>query len=143
MGSSANLEGRTLAQALAGEDKRYPGVLGTAVCKLPGLNAGKTGLTGQAAQEAGYEVETALMVTDDKAHYYPDSSFFVIKLVADKASRRLLGVQVLGPGAVDKLIDLGVLGISMGATLADYENLDLAYAPPFSTAIHPDRKSVV
>ncbi len=137
MGSSANLEGRTLAQALAGEDKRYPGVLGTAVCKLPGLNAGKTGLTGQAAQEAGYEVETALMVTDDKAHYYPDSSFFVIKLVADKASRRLLGVQVLGPGAVDKLIDLGVLGISMGATLADYENLDLAYAPPFSTAIHP------
>lgn len=137
MGSSANLEGRTLAQALGGEDKAFPGVLGTAVCRLPGLNVGKTGLTEQAARDAGYDVETALMVTDDKAHYYPDSSYFVIKLIADKGSRKLLGVQALGPGTVDKLIDLGVLGISMGAKLEDFENLDLAYAPPFSTAIHP------
>lgn len=137
MGSSANLEGRTLAQALAGEDKTYPGVLGTAVCKLPGLNCGKTGLTEQAAKDAGYDVETALMVTDDKAHYYPDSSFFIIKLIADRNTRALLGVQVLGPGAVDKLVDLGVLGISANLKLSDFENLDLAYAPPFSTAIHP------
>lgn len=137
MGSSANLEGRTLAQALAREDKSFAGVLGTAVCRLPDLNCGKTGLTEAAAREAGYDVETALMVTDDKAHYYPDSAYFVIKLIADKSSRKLLGVQVIGPGAVDKIIDLGVLGISMGATLSDYENLDLAYAPPFSTAIHP------
>lgn len=137
MGSSANLEGRTLSQALAGEDKTYPGVLGTAVCKLPGLNCGKTGLTEQAAKDAGYDVETALMVTDDKAHYYPDSSFFIIKLIADRNTRALLGVQVLGPGAVDKLVDLGVLGISANLKLSDFENLDLAYAPPFSTAIHP------
>lgn len=137
MGSSANLEGRTLAQALGGEDKAFPGVLGTAVCRLPGLNVGKTGLTEQAARDAGYNVETALMVTDDKAHYYPDSSYFVIKLIADRESQKLLGVQALGPGTVDKLIDLGVLGISMGAKLEDFENLDLAYAPPFSTAIHP------
>ncbi len=137
MGSSANLEGRTLAQALAGEEKEYPGVLGTAVCRLPGLNCGKTGLTEAAAREAGCDVETALMVTDDKAHYYPDSAFFVIKLIADRNTRALLGVQVLGPGAVDKIVDIGVLGISMNAKLADFENLDMAYAPPFSTAIHP------
>jgi len=137
MGSSANLEGRTLSQALAGEEKSFPGVLGTAVCKLPGLNCGKTGLTEAAAREAGYDVETALMVTDDKAHYYPDSAYFIIKLIADKKTRALLGVQVLGPGAVDKIVDLGVLGVSMGAKLSDFENLDLAYAPPFSTAIHP------
>ncbi len=137
MGSSANLEGRTLAQALAGEEKSFPGVLGTAVCRLPGLNCGKTGLTEQAARDAGYAVETALMVTDDKAHYYPDSSFFIIKLIAEKNTGVLLGVQALGPGAVDKLIDLGVLGISMRAKLSDFENLDLSYAPPFSTAIHP------
>ena len=137
MGSSANLEGRTLSQALAGEEKSFPGVLGTAVARLPGLNCGKTGLTERAAKEAGYDVETLVMVTDDKAHYYPDSSYFILKLIADKSSRALLGVQVLGPGAVDKLVDLGVLGISMGAKLSDYENLDLAYAPPFSTAIHP------
>ena len=137
MGSSANLEGRTLAQALAGEEKSFAGVLGTAVCRLPGLNVAKTGLTEQAAKDAGYNVETALIVTDDKAHYYPDSSFFAIKLLADRDTRALLGVQVLGPGAVDKICDLGVLAISMGAKLSDLENLDLAYAPPFSTAIHP------
>ncbi len=137
MGSSANLEGRTLSQALAGEDKSYPGVLGTAVCRLPGLNCGKTGLTEAAAREAGYDVETALIATDDKAHYYPDSSFFIIKLLADRNTRVLLGVQVLGPGAVDKIVDIGVLGISMHGKLSDFENLDMAYAPPFSTAIHP------
>lgn len=137
MGSSANLEGRTLALALGGKGRGFAGVLGTAVCRLPGLNLTKTGLTEQAAKDAGYDIETTLMVTDDKAHYYPDSAYFIIKLIADKPTRRLLGVQVLGPGAVDKVCDLGVLALSMGATLADLENLDLSYAPPFSTAIHP------
>ncbi len=137
MGSSANLEGRTLALALGGKGRGFAGVLGTAVCRLPGLNLAKTGLTEQAAKDAGYDIETTLMVTDDKAHYYPDSAYFIIKLIADKPTRRLLGVQVLGPGAVDKVCDLGVLALSMGATLADLENLDLSYAPPFSTAIHP------
>ena len=69
MGSSANLEGRTLAQNLNGENKTYPGVLGTGVVKLPGLNVGRTGLTESAAKEAGYDVETVVAVTDDKAHY--------------------------------------------------------------------------
>ena len=76
MGSSANMEGRTLAQALAGKEKSHPGVLGTGVIKLPGLNCGRTGLTEAQAKSAGYDVETALMVTDDKAHYYPGASFF-------------------------------------------------------------------
>lgn len=137
MGSSANLEGRTLALSLGGKGRGFAGVLGTAVCRLPGLNLAKTGLTEQAAKDAGYDIETTLMVTDDKAHYYPDSAYFIIKLIADKPTRQLLGVQVLGPGAVDKVCDLGVLALSMGATLADLENLDLSYAPPFSTAIHP------
>jgi len=137
MGSSANLEGRSLAQGLGGEDKSFAGVLGTAVCKLPGLNCAKTGLTEQSARDAGYDIGTALIVTDDKAHYYPGSAYFIIKLIADRQSRALLGVQVLGPGAVDKICDLGVLAISMGAQLSDLENLDLCYAPPFSTAIHP------
>ncbi|MCI8359979.1 MAG: FAD-dependent oxidoreductase [Clostridiales bacterium] len=137
MGSSANLEGRTLAQLLGGADKVYPGVLGTGVVKLPGLNCGRTGLTEAAAREAGYQVETVLAVTDDKAHYYPDSGFFITKLIADKADHRLLGVQVLGPGAVDKMVDIAVTGLNMGAALEDFENADYAYAPPFSTAIHP------
>lgn len=137
MGSSANLEGRTLAQVLAGIQKTYPGVLGTGVVKLPGLNAGRTGLTEAQAREAGYDVETVLVPTDDKAHYYPDASFFITKLIADRATRKLLGVQVLGPGEVDKMVDIAVMGINMGAVLEDFENADFAYAPPFSTAIHP------
>lgn len=137
MGSSANLEGRTLAQVIAGKDKDFPGVLGTAVCKLPGLNCGRTGLTEEQAVQAGYDVITVLVPTDDKAHYYPDSSFFITKLIADKNTYKLLGAQILGPGAVDKMTDIAVMGISMGAVLEDFENADFAYAPPFSTAIHP------
>ena len=137
MGSSANLEGRTLAQVLAGAQKSYPGVLGTGVVKLPGLNAGRTGLTEAQAKEAGYDVVTALVPTDDKAHYYPDASFFITKLIADRSTRKLLGVQVFGPGSVDKMVDIAVMGLNMGAVLDDFENADFAYAPPFSTAIHP------
>ena len=137
MGSSANLEGRTLAQILAGKDKSFPGVLGTAVCKLPGINCGRTGLTEEQAAQAGYDVVTALSVTDDKAHYYPGAAFFITKLIADRKTHKLLGIQVFGPGAVDKMVDIAVMGISMGAVLEVFENLDFAYAPPFSTAIHP------
>ena len=137
MGSSANLEGRMLAQVLAGEQKTYPGVLGTGVVKLPGLNCGRTGLTEAAAREAGYDVETALAVTDDKAHYYPGAASFATKLIADRKTHRLLGIQVFGPGAVDKMVDIAVTGISMGAVLEDFDAMDFAYAPPFSTAIHP------
>lgn len=137
MGSSANLEGRTLAQILAGAEKTFPGVLGTGIVRLPDLNCGRTGLGEQQAADAGYEVVTALAVTDDKAHYFPGSSFFITKLIADRRTHRLLGAQVLGPGAVDKMIDIAVMGISMNARLEDFENLDFSYAPPFSTAIHP------
>ncbi len=137
MGSSANMEGRTLAQVLTGTQKSYPGVLGTGVVKMPGLNIGRTGLTEAQAKAAGYDVETVLVPTDDKAHYYPDAAFFITKLIADKKTRKLLGAQVFGPGAVDKMIDIAVMGINMGAVLEDFENADFSYAPPFSTAIHP------
>lgn len=137
MGSSANMEGRTLAQVLTGTEKEYKGVLGTGVVKLPNLNCGRTGLTEEQAKAAGYDVVTATAVTDDKAHYYPGAAFFITKLVADKSTHRLLGIQVFGPGAVDKMVDVAVMGITMGAVLEDYENADFAYAPPFSTAIHP------
>lgn len=137
MGSSANMEGRTLALALGGRDVSYPGVLGTGVVKLPGLSGGRTGLGEEQAKAAGYSPVCVLAVTDDKAHYYPGSAWFAIKLVADEGTHKLLGVQVLGPGAVDKVTDIGVTAVTLGATLEQMTNLDLAYAPPFSTAIHP------
>lgn len=137
MGSSANMEGRTLALALGGRDVAYPGVLGTGVVKLPGLSGGRTGLSEEQAKAAGYTPICALAVTDDKAHYYPGSAWFAIKLVADAKTHKLLGVQVLGPGAVDKVTDIGVMAVTMGASLEQMTCLDLSYAPPFSTAIHP------
>lgn len=137
MGSSANMEGRLLAENITGKKKVYPGVLGTAVCKLPGLNAGRTGLTVSQAEAAGYDPVSVLTVVDDKAHYYPEAGTFIVKMIADRTSDRFLGLQVLGKGAVDKMTDIAVTALTMKATLQDLENMDLAYAPPFSTAIHP------
>ena len=138
MGSTANITGRLLAKNLTGTEAAYGGCLGTGVVKLAGnLNAGRTGLTEAQARDAGFDVITATCVTDDKAHYYSDASTFVTKLIADRESHKLLGIQVIGAGAVDKMVDIAVTGIAMGAKVEDFDTLDFAYAPPFSTAIHP------
>ncbi len=137
MGSTANIAGRVIAQNMAGAKISYRGVLGTAVCKLPGLNVGRTGLTEVQAKAEGFDPVSVITVVDDKAHYYAGAGTFVIKMIADRASERLLGVQVVGAGAVDKVVDVAVTGIMLKGTLTDLSDLDLAYAPPFSTAIHP------
>jgi NADPH-dependent 2,4-dienoyl-CoA reductase/sulfur reductase-like enzyme/rhodanese-related sulfurtransferase len=137
MGSSANIEGRILAQNLNGKSISYKGVLGTAVTKLPELNVAKTGMTEDAAKAEGYDAVSFVTVVDDKTHYYPGASNFIVKMIADRNTKKLLGLQVVGQGAVDKMVDLAVMAISLNATLDDIKDLDLSYAPPFSTAIHP------
>lgn len=137
MGSTANISGRLIAQNMMGADLGYRGVLGTAVCKLPGLNAGRTGLTEAQAEAEGFHPVSVITVVDDKAHYFPGAGTFIIKMIADKDSLRLLGLQVIGAGAVDKVVDIAVTGIMLKGTLNDLADMDLAYAPPFSTAIHP------
>lgn len=138
MGSTANITGRCLAKNLTGEDAAYGGCLGTGVVRLAeDLNAGRTGLTEAQAKDAGFEPVSVTCVTDDKAHYYEDASSFVTKLIADRKTHRLLGIQVLGAGAVDKMVDIAVAGLCMQAKLEDFDTMDFAYAPPFSTAIHP------
>jgi len=137
MGSTANIAGRVIAQNMAGASLSYRGVLGTAVCKLPGLNVGRTGLTEVQAKAEGFDPVSVITVVDDKAHYYAGASTFVIKMIADRTTEKLLGVQVVGSGAVDKVVDVAVTGIMLKGTLTDLSDLDLAYAPPFSTAIHP------
>ncbi|MDW2800022.1 FAD-dependent oxidoreductase [Clostridium boliviensis] len=137
MGSTANISGRLIAQNITGEERLYRGVLGTAVCKLPGLNAGRTGLTQAQALEEGFDAVSVIAVVDDKAHYMPGASYFIIKMIADKKTLRLLGIQAVGSGAVDKIVDMAVTAIMCKADLNDLADMDLAYAPPFSTAIHP------
>lgn len=137
MGSTANIAGRLIARNMAGKEFRYKGVLGTAVCRLPEFNVGRTGLTEAQALEEGFHPVSVIAVVDDKAHYFPGAGTFTIKLIADKDTMKLLGVQVIGAGAVDKVVDIAVTGIMLNGTLPDLANMDLAYAPPFSTAIHP------
>lgn len=139
MGSTANITGRLAAIQIAGNGQgpAYPGVLGTGIAKLPGSGMARTGLTEADARRYGYDVETVITVTDDKAHYYPGASVFLTKMICDKTTHRLLGLQVLGNGAVDKMADIAVTAISLGARLEDLQNCDFAYTPPFSTAIHP------
>lgn len=103
MGSTANIAARAMAKAMSGKESVYKGAMGTGVVKLlPELNAGRTGYTEAQAKAEGYDPATVVCVTDDKAYYYPDASFFVTKLIADKKTHLLLGVQVIGAGAVDK-----------------------------------------
>ena len=137
MGSTANIAGRVIAQNMMGAKLNYRGVLGTAVCKLPGINVGRTGLTEIQAKAEGFDPVSVITVVDDKAHYYAGASTFVIKMIADRTTEKLLGIQVIGSGAVDKVVDVAVTGIMLKGTLTDLSDLDLAYAPPFSTAIHP------
>ena len=138
MGSTANITGRALALNISGAPFTYTGCLGTGIVKLASdLNAARCGLTEAQAKDAGYDVITVTCVSDDKAHYYPDSSTFITKLIADNTTHKLLGMQVIGSGAVDKMTDIAVVGISMNAKVEDFMTMDFAYAPPFSTAIHP------
>ncbi|MEY8427283.1 FAD-dependent oxidoreductase [Lachnospiraceae bacterium 46-15] len=138
MGSTANLTARAMAKNLYGTGNGYGGCLGTGVVRLlPTLNGGRTGLTEEQAKSAGYDAVSVICILDDKAHYYPGASSFIVKLTAERDSRRILGIQVLGAGAVDKMVDIAVTGISQGMKLDDFDTLDFAYAPPFSTAIHP------
>lgn len=137
MGSTANINGRIIAQNIMGKELRYRGSLGTAVCQLPGLNVGRTGLTEAQAKAEGFDPISVVTIVDDKAHYMPGAATFTMKLIADRTIQRILGVQVAGPGAVDKIVDITVTAIQCGATLDQLDGADFAYAPPFSTAIHP------
>ena len=137
MGSTANIEGRMVAENIAGKTRNYRGSLGTAVCQLPGLNVGRTGLTEDQAQAEGFDPVSVVTIVDDKAHYMPGAGSFVIKLIADRKTERVLGIQAAGKGAVDKIVDITVTALMCKATLADLDGADYAYAPPFSTAIHP------
>ncbi len=138
MGSTATILGRILAKNMLSEKKQSQSVLETSIAKIPGnLTIGRTGITEKKAKALGYEVETVVIATEDKSQFYPDSKMLVMKLLADKLSRKVLGIQVVGGGAVDKIIDIAVMGISLEVSLNQLENLDFAYAPPFSTVIHP------
>jgi len=135
MGSVANRHGRIIGDNICGGDDRFPGVLGTAIVKVFQFNVGRTGLSAAEAEKLGFQVESFICPAPDRAHFYPGSNPVIIKLVADKSGRKLLGAQIVGPGVVDKRLDVVVAALNMQATVDQLAVFDLAYAPPYATAL--------
>ncbi len=134
-GQQANIQGRIIGTNLTGGHMVYRGMIGTAVAKVFDYTVGATGLTEAAAKEAGFTVETVLVPGLDHAHYLPDALFIGLKMVADKATGRVLGVQVVGPGDGAKRLDVAAAAIGLKATVEDFTQLNLGYSPPYSVAI--------
>ena len=132
LGSTANKHGRVIADNICGRESTFPGVLGTFVCKVLEFNVGATGLTEDAAKEAGLDVFSVLAPGFDRAHYYPGSEIVGLKLVVEKGTNRLLGMQAVGKGDVARRIDAAAIAVNFEATLDQIANFDLAYAPPFA-----------
>jgi len=133
----ANRQGRIAASNALGMDMRYRGALGTSVVKIFGSTAAMTGLTERAAREAGFAVGVAVIYKGHHAGYYPGAEELSLKVVYDKKTALLLGAQAFGPAGVDKRIDVLATALAGRLTLHDLAELDLAYAPPYSTANDP------
>ncbi|QTX32821.1 FAD-dependent oxidoreductase [Aminithiophilus ramosus] len=137
MGSSANREGRVIADNIAGRSSTFGGVLGTAIMRFFDYTVGRTGLNEDAARAKGFDPVTMTVTAADIPHFMPGAAWMVIKLVADRKTGRLLGGQFFGPGVVDKRLDALVSAITGGQTVDDLADTDLAYAPPYATALDP------
>ncbi|NPV70955.1 MAG: FAD-dependent oxidoreductase [Firmicutes bacterium] len=140
MGSTANKMGRVAGIEVAGAaggSQAFAGVLGTAVFKVFDTSCARTGLTEAEAAAEGFDPVSATVAAPDRAHYYPGHRDIVVRLIADGRTRRVLGAQIVGEGVVDKPIDTLVTLISLKGTVDELSTLDLAYAPPFSSAMSP------
>lgn len=135
MGSLANKHGRVIGDNLAGIETKFPGVVRTAVVKVFDINVGRTGLGEKEASDLGYDVETAMAPGHDKPGYYPTAEPFVLKIMVDRKSRRILGIQGAGKGDVVKRIDVAATALTFGATVDSLAHLDLGYSPPYSPAL--------
>ena len=135
LGSTANKQGRVAGINAAGGDATFAGVIGTSIIRVFNINAGKTGLTETEARANGFDIETVLSPAYDKAHFFPGAKPIVLKLIAEKATGRLLGLQAVGEGAVDKRLDAAATAITFHSTAEQLSQIDLAYAPPYSAAM--------
>ncbi|MFC1601005.1 FAD-dependent oxidoreductase [Candidatus Sumerlaeota bacterium] len=135
LGSTANKQGRVAANSICGIDDAFPGVLGSAICKVFDVTAARTGLSEQQARDGGYDVVTALCPGPDRPHFMPGFKMLILKLIADRQTGRLLGAQAVGAGSADKRINVAATAITARMTVDDISRLDLAYAPPYSPAM--------
>ncbi len=135
LGSTANKHGRVIADNIMGKGTTFKGVNGTAVFKVLDWDCGTTGITEKKARELGYDVVTTIAPRDDYSGYIPGNKKTIIKLIADRESCKVLGCQVVGEGEGVKRIDVVVTAMKFGSNLKAIADLDLGYAPAYSTAI--------
>lgn len=133
----ANRQGRIVAGNIENRNEKYKGSLGTAIIKVFGLTGASTGLNERAVKRLNISYERIYLHPNDHASYYPGATPISIKLIYEKGSGKILGAQVIGIKGVDKFIDVIATTIKFGGKLEDLAELELAYAPPFSSAKSP------
>ncbi|MCC5947872.1 MAG: FAD-dependent oxidoreductase [Nitriliruptoraceae bacterium] len=137
LGTIANKQGRVAGINLGGGYARFPGVLGTAVTKVCGLEIARTGLGEREAREAGFEVVVAEVRSTTRAHYFPGATWMRIRVIAEQGTGRLLGAQIVGEEGGAKRIDVFAMALWQGIGVQELIDVDLSYAPPFSPVWDP------
>ena len=133
----ANKQGRIIADNICGGDSRYSGSQGSSVIKVFDMTAATTGINETNARKAGLDVDTVILSPMSHAGYYPGGKVMTMKVVFEKETYRLLGAQIIGYEGVDKRIDVLAVAIHAGMKATELKDLDLAYAPPYSSAKDP------
>jgi rhodanese-related sulfurtransferase len=135
LGSTANKQGRVVGINVAGGDATFAGIIGTGIVRIFNVNAGKTGVTEAEAVANGIDYEMVLSPAPDKAHFFPGAKPIVLKMLTERKTGRIIGLQAAGEGSVDKRLDAAATAITFGATAEQLSHVDLAYAPPYSAAM--------
>lgn len=137
LGSLANKEGRVAGDNMAGIPATFKGGVGSFIMKAFESCTGATGLSLKRALEEGFDADVALTAPSDRAHFFPTESIVCFQMVFDRRTRKVLGLQGFGPmnDGISARIDAAAAYLTMGATVDEFANLEMAYAPPFSAAI--------
>ena len=133
----ANKQGRIAADNICGGDSRYAGSQGSSIIKVFNLTAAVTGINETNSRRAGLPVDSVILSPMSHAGYYPGGKVMTMKVVFERESFRLLGAQIIGYDGVDKRIDVLATAIHAGMKATELKELDLAYAPPYSSAKDP------
>ena len=133
----ANKQGRIAADNVCGRDSRYTGGQGSSVIKIFGLTAACTGINERTAKSLGLDCDKVVLSPMSHAGYYPGGSVMTMKVLFEKGTLRILGAQIIGRDGVDKRIDVIATALRAGLKATELTELDLAYAPPYSSAKDP------
>lgn len=137
LGTHANKHGQIIGSGVGGGYATFPGVVGTAVSKVCDLEIARTGLRERDAREAGLQFVTATIESTNSAGYYPGAALMTVKMLAERRTGRLLGVQIVGRDGAAKRVDIAAVALTAGMTVEQLVTLDLGYAPPFSPVWDP------